>query len=87
MDAFKAAQVREFEIWSERFADIGIERAMSLAAWIFPTRRNGFAKALSGGPGADLFRDPDRLSDFGAAALCYGTCDELEKAARAAKTG
>ena len=85
-DRFKAARVQEFEIHSERFADIGIERAMYLAGWIFPPLRDGFANALRSGPGAELSRDTDQLAAFGAAALYDDTWNELEKAARAAKS-
>ena len=85
-DEFKAAQVQEFEIYSERFADIGLERAMYLAGWIFAPLRTVFAKMLPGGPEAKLFRDPDQLAAFGAAALYDDTSEELGKAARAAKS-
>ena len=75
---FYARQIHEFETMSECFGDIGLERAMYLAGWLFAPLRAVFARMLPGGPEAQVFRNPDRLSALGAAALYDDTWNQLE---------
>ena len=70
------AKQREFAIYSERFADFGMQRACVMSAWLFHSLRPVIEQSV---PARDkpMYRDAATIEQFGAAALDDDTWAEL----------
>ena len=75
-DELLDAERREFAIYADRFAHFDVERAVIVAAWMFPALRELFARSVEGN-GVQIYRDPERLREVGRAGLHDDTWAEL----------
>jgi prophage regulatory protein len=76
MDEFKAAEVREFTIYADRFAQFGEGRSLVLAAWLFPALRRLIGTKDEGA--RKVFRSPEQLQQLGSQALHDDAWEEAE---------
>jgi hypothetical protein len=63
-DEFKAAEVREFALLAERFANFGEGRALILAAWLFPSLRQLIAAGTEDEGARKVFQSPEQLGSL-----------------------
>ena len=81
-EQFKAAEIREFSIYAERFAHFDRMRACAMAAWLFQCLRPIIEQSVPASQ-RPMYQNEETLADYGAAALHDGSWEEVETAHRA----